>query len=79
MEIIVALSFFVLGLISGAFGVVALVILIGKRAMNRRAKEEPSDKKKLTLDERMDRIKEIGMEQLDLASRADGPQKNALD
>lgn len=78
MELVTLFAFFVLGMISGACGVVALTLHIGLRSAKRR-KEEAENPKKLTVDERMKRVKELTQEQLLLAQQADGPQKNGLD
>jgi len=81
MEATIALAFFVLGLIAGATLTVSGTIWYGAR-MLKRSKEKlaavPKDTK-LSVGDRMKRVKEIATEQLDLLQQADGPQKNGLD
>ncbi len=78
MELLTILAFYVLGIITGAIGTVTLTIYIGTRAVKKR-KEEQANPKKLSVEGRMKRVKELQGEQLELAQRADGPQKNSLD
>jgi hypothetical protein len=70
MEIAALLAFYVLGILTGAVGMVTLTIYLGKRALDKRKAEGESPTKK--------KVKEITNEQLDLYSQVSGPQKNAL-
>lgn len=67
----IMLTYF-LGFISGMVGMTVFALYASKKYAKTR------DTKK-SLSDRMKRVKEISVEQLDLASRAEGPQKNALD
>lgn len=78
MDGVILLGFYVLGLISGVIGTISLTIYIGTRAVKKR-KEEQANPKKMSVSDRMKRVKELQGEQLELAQRADGPQKNGLD
>lgn len=73
------LASFVLGMITGAAGIVSLTFYLGKRALDKKKAEVEQNTKKLSVSDRMKRVKDITAEQLDLARRADGPQKNSLD
>lgn len=79
MDPIAALGFYLLGLITGASGVVALTIFIGKRALDRRKEEKTNRPTQASISDRMQRVKDITEEQLVLSQQADGPQKNSLD
>ena len=64
MDPISALSFYLLGVITGASGIIALTIYIGKRALDKRKKETGE---RTSISDRMKRVKDITEEQLDLA------------
>jgi hypothetical protein len=79
MEIAALLAFYILGILTGAVGMVTLTFYIGKRALDKRKAEGESPTKKVeSVSSRMKKVKEITNEQLDLYSQVSGPQKNAL-
>lgn len=70
------IAFFLVGMICGLILAVGIVLYLGKRVLQKKTQEVSS---KLSISDRMKRVKEISTEQLELAMRADGPQKNSLD
>lgn len=70
------IAFFLIGMICGLILAVGVVLYLGRRVLNKKTKEVST---KLSISDRMKRVKEISTEQLELAMRADGPQKNSLD
>lgn len=79
MELVILLAFFVLGVIFGALGMVVLTVYIGMRGINKRKEETTKSKSKNSINDRMKRVKDITVEQMELSQHADGPQKNGLD
>ena len=74
------LGAFLLGLLVGVGGMVGFIIRVGAKGLaEKKAKLEVAKKKVESAEARMKRIKDITKEQLELAGRADGPQKNSLD
>lgn len=69
IDMFILTAFFILGFLTGAASMMYFVIYVGKRL---------SSKDKPSLEQRMKRVKDIADEQLELHSRIDGPQKNAL-
>jgi len=79
MDMITAIAFYLLGVFSGITGIIALTLFMSKRALDKRKKElEASGIKKESIKSRMNKVREMTAEQLELNSAADGPQKNAL-
>jgi len=79
MDLITMVSMYLLGIVTGALGIVALFLYLGDKSLKEKeykAATKPSSK--LTVSERMKKVKSITDEQLELAQQADGPQKNAL-
>jgi hypothetical protein len=72
IDMLTLIAFFVLGFLTGIVSMTYVVMLIGKRSLQSKSKDKPS------LEQRMKRVKDIADEQLELHSRIDGPQKNAL-
>lgn len=80
MTILIPIGFYVLGLITGACGMVSLTLWLGNRSLERKRKqltEAPAGK--LSLEARMKRVKDLTDEQMDLLAQIDQPQKNGLD
>lgn len=77
MEILVILSFYMLGIITGAIGIVTMTLAHANKTAKNKLKALSTDKP--TVDQRMKKVKELVAEQLELSRRADGPQKNGLD
>lgn len=70
---------YVMGLITGAIAMLIVTFHIGSKSLEAKKKKlSESSEKKMSINERMKRVKEITNQQLDLAQQADGPQKNAL-
>lgn len=76
IDVLTILAFFMLGVLTGAVGIVSITLFFAKKTINKE-KKKTSDKP--SLETRMRRVKDITDEQVDLARRADGPQKNSLD
>lgn len=77
MELLAA---FMLGILVGTGGMTAFVMYLGNKGLKeKKAKLEAVKKTAESLEKRMKRVREITKEQVDLANRADGPQKNSLD
>lgn len=77
MELLIT---FVLGMFVGVAAMTAYVIYLGNKGLKeKKSKLEVVKAKAESLDKRMRRVKEITKEQIDLANKADGPQKNGLD
>lgn len=80
MILLTLLAFYILGILTGACGLVAITLHLAKKDPKLALAEAPKTKPtKASLDERMERVKAIINEQLDLLQAADGPQKNSLD
>jgi hypothetical protein len=78
---VTALTFYFLGLLTGAAGVVAAIMYIGSRPVKNKS-GKPAEPKKVTrseIEKRMKRVKDLTNEQLDLIGQLDQPQKNGLD
>jgi hypothetical protein len=73
-----ALFFYLVGFVNGVLALFFFTIYLGKRSMDRKRKDSTSSKKD-SLYKRMDRVKEIAAEMVDLAMRVEQPQKNSLD
>lgn len=71
---------FVLGFLFGVSSVLGVIFHLGGKSLQKK-KEELKErvKKAESIESRMKRVKEITNEQVELAQRADGPQKNSLD
>lgn len=78
MDIATLLAYFVFGNITGAVGIVILTLFLSKRALDKLKKEAESKGKTESIKSRMDKVKGIIAEQLDLQNHVVGPQKNAL-
>ena len=78
MDIIVVFAYFILGVITGATGVITLALMMAKRSLDKLKKDTETNGKKESVGSRMKKVKDITTEQLDLQSQALGPQKNAL-
>jgi hypothetical protein len=77
--LVTAFCFYILGILSGAVGVVALTLYLGKRSLDRKVKENAATGKQIeSVSSRMKKVKDITTEQLDLQGQSLGPQKNAL-
>lgn len=71
---------FVLGFLLGMGSVIGIVYHLGSKSLEKKKAElKERVKKAESIESRMKRVKEITAEQVDLAQRADGPQKNSLD
>lgn len=71
---------FIMGFLLGLGSVLAFVMHVGNQGLKKKKAElQEKVKKAESIDARMKRVKEITAEQVELASRADGPQKNSLD
>ncbi len=71
---------FVLGFLLGIGCVLGAVFHLGSKSLEKKKAElKEKVKKAESLESRMKRVKEITNEQVELAQRADGPQKNSLD
>lgn len=77
MDLLSLLVVFMMGILTGAVGIVMLTLFLGKRAMDK--KKSDSADKRVSISSRMKRVKEITNEQLELAGIAETPQKNSLD
>lgn len=79
MDVLFFVAFFTFGLIVGVFICFALTIYIGRRALvKRKTKTASIAEKAKSISSRMNRVKEITNQQLDLYSQISGPQKNSL-
>lgn len=73
IDLMLLLSFYLMGILTGAVGIVTLTLYLGNKAASKKSKDLKS------IDDRMKKVKEITTMQLDLQAGASGPQKNALD
>ena len=78
MDIVTAFAYFILGIITGATGVITLALMMAKRSLDKLKKDTETNGKKESVGSRMKKVKDITTEQLDLQSQVLGPQKNAL-
>ena len=69
IDMLILTAFFILGFLTGVASMMYFVVYVGKKL---------SSKDKPSLEDRMKRVKAIADEQIELHSRIDGPQKNAL-
>lgn len=76
MEVAIILLAYVLGIATGAIGIIALTLWLGKRAIDKETKAKLPSKESVST--RLKKVKEITNEQLDLQGAISGPQKNAL-
>lgn len=79
MTMVTALTFYFLGLLTGAVGVVAAIMYIGSRPPKAKTLAAAKDPKKPSLESRMKKVKELTNEQMDLLGQLDQPQRNGLD
>lgn len=70
------LGFLLIGFVGGIIAVLSVIVNIGSKSLKDKKAQLI---KRETLADRMKRVKEITAEQVELAQRADGPQKNGLD
>lgn len=72
------LVWFLIGFMAGILTCTAYMLYYGWKLHKKRAQQQTETAAKSSIEDRMKRVKEITHEQLELASAADGPQKNSL-
>lgn len=84
MTLFILLGFFLLGVVAGACGLVATTMYIGMPKNMLKGNYKPTEntepsEKKMSVNQRMTRVRDITEQQLNLLQMADHPQKNGLD
>lgn len=76
MGLLFALTLFFIGVANGVIGMIAFTLYLGHKSLKKKQLEAPP---KVSINDRIKRVKDIATEQLDLSNQSEGPQKNALD